>query len=72
MIQHGAVGNSLDVYAVALSSNLIPVTGKIIFRCPESNSTVYEALSTVTRFFPLFTSYDFICCDHSQISFYEK
>lgn len=32
MSQYGAVGHSFDVYAVALNSNLIPVTGKIIFQ----------------------------------------
>lgn len=70
--EYGAVGHSFDDYAVALNSNLIPVTGKIIFRCPEYNSTLYQPLSAVTWFSPLFTRYDFICCDNSQISFYEK
>lgn len=48
MSQYGTVGHSFDVYAVVLNSNLIPVTGKIIFRCPEYNSTLYQPLSTVT------------------------
>jgi len=46
--EYGAVGHSFDDYVVAVNSNLIPVTGKITFRCPEYNSTLYQPLSTVT------------------------